>query len=158
MGMLLIYDSQYGNTEKIARAIGKVMAEHGEVRIARLGDAKPDQLAGLDLLVIGSPTQQFQATEGMRAFLKAIPSGSLSGVKTSAFDTRLTQAFIDKHPPLGFFEKIFGYAAVRIAKSLKEKGGMQVLPAEGFYVEDTPGPLVEGELERAEAWTGGLFA
>ncbi|NJD59698.1 MAG: flavodoxin family protein, partial [Anaerolineae bacterium] len=143
MEMLVVYDSQYGNTEKIAQAIGKVLQEHGNVPLVRLGEVKPDQLAGLDLLEIGSPSQQFRATEAMRTFLKALAPGGLKGVRTAAFDTRLTQAFIDKHPPLGIFERIFGYAAGRIAKALKQKGGQLVLPPEGFYVEDTPGPLVE---------------
>jgi flavodoxin len=158
MRMRLIYDSQYGNTEKVAMAIAKVMQAHGEVTIARVGDVEPGQLAGLDLLVIGSPTHQFRASETMRAFLQSIPKDGLRGVKAATFDTRLTQAFLDKHPPLGFFEKIFGYAAGRIAKVIKERGGKVVVPPEGFYVDDTPGPLVEGELERAEEWAGKLFA
>jgi flavodoxin I len=158
MRTMIIYDSQYGNTEKIARAISSTLQQTGEVEVVRVGDVKPDLLKGFDLLVVGSPTQQFRATESMRSFLKDIPQDVIKDKRVAAFDTRLTQAFIDKHPPLPFFERIFGYAAERIAKALKQKGGILVVPGEGFYVDDTEGPLVEGEVERAEQWAKKLFA
>jgi flavodoxin len=158
MRALIIYDSQYGNTEKIAQSIAASLREKGEVSITKVSELSPDQLEGSDLLVVGSPTQQFRTTEAMRVFLKSLSKNRLKGVQTAAFDTRLTQAFIDKHPPLGFFEGIFGYAAARIAKALKEKGGQLVLPGEGFYVEDTEGPLVAGEVERAGEWATKLLA
>ena len=87
-----------------------------------------------------------------------MPKNGLKGIRVAAFDTRLTQAFLNKHPPLSFFERMFGYAAERITKALKEMGGEVVLPGEGFYVDDTEGPLVEGEMERAEQWARNLFA
>jgi flavodoxin len=158
MRTLIIYDSQYGNTEKIAQTIGDVLKQQGDVELSKVGNVRLDMLQGINLLVIGSPTQQFRATEVMRLFLKNLPKDGLKSIRVAAFDTRLTQAYIDKHPPLPFFERIFGYAAERIAKALKEKGGELVVPGEGFYVEDTEGPLVEGEIERAEQWASKLFA
>lgn len=53
---------------------------------------------------------------------------------------------------LNFFVKLFGYAARPIADRLIKKGGELAMPPEGFYVEDTEGPLKEGELERATEW------
>jgi hypothetical protein len=44
------------------------------------------------------------------------------------------------------------YAAKGMVNKLKKQGGELIAPAEGFYVEDTEGPLVAGELERALAW------
>jgi flavodoxin len=109
-------------------------------------------------LVVGSPTQQFRPTVGMRDFLNKIPKNGLQGIKVAAFDTRLTMQEIEKSPPLPFFVRIFGYAAERIAKKLENKGGKLVFPAEGFYVEGMKGPLVNGEVERAEKWAEHLFA
>lgn len=158
MKSIIIYDSQYGNTEKIARAIAEVLGQQGKVSILKVGDAQPGMLKDMELVVVGSPTQQFRATSAMRDFLKSIPKGSLKGTSVAAFDTRLTQAFIDKNSALSFFERIFGYAAQRIAKALKQTGGQLVLPGEAFYVEGMEGPLSEGGLLRAEAWARKLFA
>jgi flavodoxin I len=158
MRTLIIYDSQYGNTEKIALTVGDVLREKSEVELVKVGEAKPEQLKSIDLLVVGSPTQQFRATQTMRNFLSGIPKNGLKSVKAAAFDTRLTQAFIDQNKALTFFERIFGYAAERIARTLKEKGCELVVPGEGFFVEGMEGPLVAGELERAESWAKQLFA
>jgi len=158
MKSLIVYDSLYGNTEVIAQVVKHTLEQAGEVIIGRAGSVSLDQLAGIQLLVVGSPTQQFRPTVGMRAFLKNIPKDSLNGVKVAAFDTRLTQAEIDKTPPLPFFVRIYGYAAGRIARQLKKKGGELVAPVEGFLVEGMKGPLVQGEVERAEAWARQLFA
>jgi len=158
MKILIVFDSLYGNTEIIAYIIGSSLKPHGEVEIHRVETIMPEQLAGIQLLIVGSPTQQFRATAAMRAFLQNIPRDGLKGVRVVAFDTRLTQAEIDKNPPLPFFVRIYGFAARRIAKQLQKKGGELVLPEEGFLVEGMKGPLVKGEVERAEAWARKLFA
>ncbi len=158
MKTLIIYDSLYGNTEIIAQVVKHVLEGQGEVVIGRAGEIGLDQLSGIHLLVVGSPTQQFRPTVGMRLYLDGIPRDGLKGVKVAAFDTRLTQAEIDKNRILSFFVAIYGYAAGRIARSLKKKGGELLLPVEGFLVEGMRGPLVQGELERAEAWARKLFA
>ena len=51
-----------------------------------------------------------------------------------------------------FIMKMGGYAARRMAESLKKKGASLVVPPEGFFVKDREGPLKEGELERAAEW------
>jgi flavodoxin len=158
MKSLAINDSLYGNTEKIARSIGDVLMEQGDVTLTRVAGFKKDLLAGVDMFIIGSPTQRFKATAATKAFLKAIPANGLKGVRVAAFDTRLTQSNIDGTPVLPFFVKLFGYAAEPIAKELQKKGGVQVLAPGGFYVEGMEGPLVQGELERAAAWARELFA
>lgn len=158
MNALVVYDSAYGNTEQIAQAIGAALGPQEEVPVIRVGDVKPDQLRGLELLVVGSPTQRFRATTAMADFLKGIPKGGLKGVKIAAFDTRLTKREIDETPVLPFFVNIFGYAAKPISDSLKKKGGEMLLPPEGFYVEGMEGPLVADELERAREWARQIAA
>jgi flavodoxin len=158
MKSLIVYDSLYGNTEVIAQVIKHVLDGQGEVGIGRAGSLSLDQLSGVQLLVVGSPTQRFRPTVGIHDFLNSIPANGLKGMKVAAFDTRLTQAEIDKNPPLPFFVRLYGYAARRIAQQLRKKGGELVVPAEGFLVEGMKGPLVQGEVERAEAWARALFA
>jgi flavodoxin len=158
MKALVAYDSAYGNTEQIAWAIGQALGPEEEVKILRVGDVTPDHLAGLSLLVVGSPTQKFSATGATTRPLKSIPAGSLTGVKVAAFDTRITEAEVEKIKILAFFVKMFGYAAEPIANRLKKKGGEQVAAPVGFYVGGTEGPLLDGELDRAAAWAKGIAA
>lgn len=158
MKALVIYDSLYGNTEKIAQAIGGPLGSQAEVGILRVSDVKPEHLAGLALLIVGSPTQRFRPTAGITSFLKSIPKDGLKGIKVAAFDTRLTEAEVEKVRILAFFVRIYGYAAKPISNWLKKKGGELIAPPEGFYVVGMEGPLAEGELERAVDWARQIAA
>jgi flavodoxin len=121
MKTLILYDSQFGNTEKIAQAIGAVLEPLGEVHVLRVGDVTPEHLAGTTLLIVGSPTQRFRPTMGTTDFLKSIPEDDLQGVKVAAFDTRLTEGEIGKNRILAFFVRLYGYAAAPISKELEKK-------------------------------------
>jgi flavodoxin len=158
MKALVIYDSLYGNTEKIARTIGKVLGSPPDVETLRVGDVKPEHLSGLALLLVGSPTQRFRPTAAITGLLKSIPKNALKGVKVAAFDTRLTESEIEKVRILAFFVRIYGYAAKPISARLKKRGGELIIPPEGFFVEGMEGPLVEGELDRAAEWAKQIIA
>jgi flavodoxin len=154
---LVVYDSQWGNTEKIARAIGAALGAEPDVLVLPVGQATPERLtaSGLDLLVVGSPTQGFRPTKPVAELLKRLPEGGLDGVAAAAFDTRFKADEVESRLTR-FVVRKGGYAAPRIAEQLEEAGGTLAAPAEGFFVVDKEGPLREGELERATAWAEGL--
>jgi flavodoxin len=156
MKTLVIFDSVFGNTEKIARAIGEALGPQEAVGVLRPNEVSPDDMQGLDLLVVGSPTRGFRPTEALAGLLKRIPARALRGVRVAAFDTRFKADEIDS-AGLRFVVKTGGYAAKRIASQLKRAGGSLVVPPEGFYVKDTEGPLKEGELERAAGWAKAIL-
>jgi flavodoxin len=140
MKILVVYDSVYGNTEKIARAIGTGIG--GDVKVLRAGDVSPLELEGIDLLIAGAPTQGGRPTPAMRQFLDKATRDAVNGKNFAAFDTRISPKWVG----------IFGYAAGRIAKNLTKNGGNLVVDPEGFFVEGTEGPLKDGEDDRAAAW------
>ena len=145
MKVLVVYDSVYGNTEQIARAIGGAIT--GDVKVLRAGEATPTELASLDLLIVGSPTQGGRPTPAVQDFLGKIPEKALKNIKAAAFDTRASTKWVG----------IFGYASRKIAGNLEGKGVILAAPPEGFFVTSTKGPLKEGETERAAAWAKGLL-
>lgn len=140
MHAMVIYDSMYGNTERIARAIADELAKNGTVEIVQV-DAVETVPSELDLLVVGGPTQGHGIDPAEKAFLDHLPAESLQGISVAAFDTRL------RWPEL-----LSGSAAKGIAKQLEKKGAQLVLEPESFFVEGKDGPLGDGELERAAAW------
>lgn len=154
MRALVVYDSVFGNTEQVAFAIRDSLGS--EVEALRVGDVRDGQLPGLEYLVVGSPTRAFNPTKAITTFLKKMPGGSLKGVKVAAFDTRIDPEDVDSKV-LNFFVKFMGYAAKPIGDRLQKKSGTLVLPPEGFFVDDTEGPLREGELERAAAWANEIL-
>jgi flavodoxin len=151
MTTLIVYDSVFGNTEQVAQVIGQTLGALGETEVLRVTQAAPARLEGVTLLVAGSPTRGFRPTEATVKFLSDIPQGALEGVRVAAFDTRISIRDAN-NAVLNVFVKIFGYAAQPIADRLVKKGGALVVPAEGFFVKGTEGPLKDGERERAAAW------
>lgn len=147
MNTLIIYDSTYGNTELIARAIAGRLGERETVKLFHAQEAGSPELKGVDLLIIGCPTQRHGFTPALRALLENIPRGALKGVTAAAFDTRYRMT------------RIFsGSAAQLIAKRLERAGASLIFPPESFYVVEREGPLEDGELERAIQWAGEILA
>jgi len=147
MHVLVVYDSMYGNTEKIAQAIGTAIG----ATVLHVNQVKEEHLTGLDILIVGSPTQAFQPLKSMKTFLKDLPAGSLKGVKIASFDTRADLGEVGSKL-LSFLVKLFGYAAEPIQAKLVRKGGIKVTTPAGFFVHGKEGPLKEGEIERALQW------
>ena len=140
MKALIVYDSVYGNTEKIAEAIGGAIT--GEVKVIRVSYLNYEELKTIDVLIVGSPTQGGGPTPAIQDFLNKVQENVLKGINVSAFDTRFSTRLV----------RIFGYAAGNIAGNLKGKGGTLVASPEGFFVKGKEGPLKVGELERAASW------
>jgi flavodoxin I len=151
MKTLIIYDSVFGNTSKIAHAILQGCNIHENVNAIRVQEVSIEKFQNINLLIVGSPTRGFRPTPAISDLLKKIPEKCLEGVRIAAFDTRLS---LD-HCKSGFVRFIVrkgGYAATAILSILLEKGGTPTLPPEGFLVTGEEGPLLESEMERAAKW------
>ena len=139
MKTLIVYDSQYGNTKKIAKAIGDTIPG---ATVLHANEADNSDLESVDLLIVGSPTHGGRPMGAVQTFLMKAPATAIKGINVAAFDTRFSSRLA----------KVFGFAAGRIANPLQKKGGNLLVEPEAFYVESTKGPLKEGELERAASW------
>ena len=146
--ILVVYDSVFGNTAKIAGAIGEAL---NNAPVKKISEVEGADLENLKILFVGSPTRAFRPTPATMEFLKSLGQNTLSGVKAAAFDTRIP---IDQTES-GFLKmmiKLFGYADTKITKALAKTGADLAIESEGFGVTGTEGPLVEGEIERAQDW------
>ncbi len=150
MKALIVYDSKFGNTEKIARAIGDGITPLGEAQVVKAGDVKAAELSSIDFLIVGSPTHAGGATRATKEFLRRIPANALKNIRVASFDTRFSAK--DKGVGARIELGIFRYAAGRIATILEYKGGYLAVEPKGFIVENGEGPLKKGELERAATW------
>ena len=146
MKTLVVYDSVYGNTEIIAQAIAAAIP--GEVKVLRVGQVQPNDWESVDLLLIGSPTHGALPTEAVQGVLERIGSPPREGALAGTFDTRLAW---------GFLERWGGFAAPKMADTLKEKGWRLAGEPAGFFVKGPrKGPLKRGEADRAAAWAKGV--
>jgi flavodoxin len=141
MRSVVVYDSQFGNTEAVAQVIARALDAYGPARAAHVHETAITQLRDVDLLVLGCPTLSWSATASMRIFIEHLPLEVLRNHRIACFDTRL-------HVP----RWIGRFAAPQMASRLRKRHIEPIAPPEGFFVKGREGPLQEGELERAALW------
>jgi hypothetical protein len=158
MRALVVVESSFGNTRAVAEAVAEGLGD-AEVRSV---ETAPDELAGIDLLIVGGPTHAFGMSQdatraeamrqgapgetgrpGIREWLATLDPPE--GLAVATFDTRVAKA---RHLP--------GSAARAAARFLRRRRCVPVARPESFFVVDTSGPLLEGELARARDWGVGV--
>jgi flavodoxin len=146
MNALVVYDSQFGNTEQLARAIARALGAAAQTRVATADAVEAEAIAGADLVVMGGPTQRRGLSPPVQALLDRIPPGALRGLSVAVFDTRYRM-----------LRWVSGSAARVLAKRLRAGGATLLAPPASFFVERRQGPLEPGQVERATAWGAALY-
>jgi len=141
MRACVIFDTRYGNTEKIVKSFETGL---GQAVCVNAGDVAIDSLKQYDLICIGAPTEAFTASKPMKGFLRKLKSIDLSGRYGFAFDTKLDSRFS-------------GSAAKPIEKELNNLHIELIAPRESaivFTLKErgaiTGARLKEGEEKRFE--------
>jgi flavodoxin I len=147
MKAVVVYDSKFGNTERLARAIAERLGTGEAAPVVAATAASARDLAGIDLLALGGPTQGHGVSAALRTFIDRLPEDAVQGMPAVTFDTRLDWPKV-----------LSGSAAARSARRLTRKGARLVVPPESFIVQGSEGPLADGELDRASKWADGVLA
>ncbi len=145
MNVLVVYDTQFGNTEQVARAIAARLERVGSTRVVAIPEAAGIDLTGVDLLLVGGPTQAHGPRPALRAWVDALSAADLEGRAIATFDTRFRWPVF-----------LSGSAARSIGRAFERKGARLVVTPESFFVTGSEGPLAEGEIERAGAWAAAV--
>jgi hypothetical protein len=163
---VVVYESLFGDAEKIARAIADGLSGHLQVEVIAAQDAPRQIGPDVRLLVVGGPNHAMGmprpstrkgAVEQYGAGVVADPTTGLhewldaaavpAGISAAAFDTRMD------HPSI--VTKL-DHASRTEEKLLRTLGATLAAPAEHFFVVDARGPLADGEEDRARQWGAAL--
>ncbi len=136
--VVIIYDSKFGNTEKVAGALAEGMKKQQvNVDCLKVDEVDTSKLDDYDLLAIGGPTHAFGISKPMKDFLKKLENVNVSGKRAFAFDTK-------------FKSRLAGSAGKGIEKRLK-KLGMSIIKSHiSAIVKGGEGPLEDGAEEAFE--------
>ena len=169
MRAVVVYESMYGDTKRVADAIADGLARHLPVETVEVSLAPLAIESDIDLLVVGGPTHVHGMTTpftraqaikqaqghivspgiGIREWLEQIQP-TAPAIPAAAFDTRLKGAAI-----------LTGSAAGGYAKRLRDASFKLIAPAESFLIAGKApqgDALLEGELDHARAWGEELAA
>jgi menaquinone-dependent protoporphyrinogen IX oxidase len=143
---IVIYDTSYGNTKRIAETIAETLKESGiEVGLFYVKDVKKLSARDYDFLVLGSPTKFGTMSFAIRFFLGKVKSEEWMNKPFAAFDTENPEN-IERAQT----ENKEWSAAEKISEKLRDKKMNQLLPVLKAVVLGQKGPLQEGEIERTE--------
>ena len=166
MRALVVYESMFGNTHAVAEHIAEGIEAVFDATVVPVHDATPEQLAGVQLLVVGGPTHVHGMSsgrsragaediaakdddldldpdaygEGLRDWFSDLDDDVGATRSAAAFDTRVHGSTL-----------LTGQAAKGIAKRLRSHGFELVVDPESFFV-DKSNHLEAGEIDRATAW------
>jgi hypothetical protein len=156
MKAIVVYESLWGNTAAIARAIADGLGPDSPA--LSTAEATGAVLEGVDLIVAGAPVLAFRLPDeqmrqnlaanpgkaptppnlthpSMRTWLAALPKGN---GRATAFETRIWWS------P--------GGSTKAILRGLQSAGYRPISKEHRFIVEGAYGPLRDGEIERARLW------
>ncbi len=156
MHAIVVYESLWGNTAAIARAIAEGIGP--DARALTTDEATPDIVSEADLIVAGAPVLAFRLPSdairdsiatgernaptppdlshpSMRTWLAGLPAGHAA---VASFETRL------RWSP--------GGATGGIDSGLRKAGYRPLAKAQRFVVTGKYGPLRDGEVDRARRW------
>ena len=165
MRAIVVYESMFGNTRRVAEEITDALRGVMEVQLLRADTVRDVDLEGTDLVVVGAPTHAWgmprpgtrkgtpnyvrkpgsdlvlepdaDSRPGVREWLETFGDARVLG---AAFDTRFSGP-----------AALTGRASTGIVKSLTGHGLIMVVTPASFLV-DRKNHLRAGEVDRARAW------
>jgi hypothetical protein len=120
MNIQIVYDTVHVNTQQLAEAMARALAEMAAVRVERAAELSAIEPAGADLLIVGGPTHRQRSNAALSAVLEATPRDALRETTAAAFDTRYRMSVW-----------LSGSAVRRIARQLHKHGARLAGPPGG---------------------------
>jgi hypothetical protein len=143
MRAMIIYDSNFGNTERIARALAQGLARGGaNVDCLKIDQVDTGDLRSYGFIAIGGPTHMIRPSKPMKEFLNRLEAVDLRGLKGFAFDTRNESRMNGGH------WLVLENSAARVIEGTLMKRKVEIVrPRHSAIVEGREGPLEDGTEE-----------
>ncbi|HYN94332.1 MAG TPA: flavodoxin [Pilimelia sp.] len=165
MRTLVVFESMFGNTETIASAVAAGLAPYLDVTVVEVGAAPTSVPDDVNLLIVGGPTHAFGMTrpDSRRSAVQQAGGSTISrgdGIR----EWISTVELVRREVPVATFDtrvnkpRVPGSAARGAARRLRRRGARLIADPQSFYVTGTPGPLLDGEVDRARHWGATLWA
>jgi flavodoxin len=136
--VILLYDTVYGNTKKVAMSLIRGLEAGGMfVDSSSIQNFKISQLKSYDVIGIGGPTHFHGASKAMKSFLMKIKDFKMPNKQGFAFETKADFVFA-------------GSAAKRIIRDLKKMKLDIIHSTITGIILDKEGPLKENTLIKME--------
>ncbi|MCK4552281.1 MAG: hypothetical protein KAU02_05125 [Tenericutes bacterium] len=144
MKILIVYDSYYGNTLKVAKQYHENLIKY-KPELIKVDVITQCIVDSYDLIIIGTPTRIFSMTGKIKRMLRKL---KFSDKYYFVFDTRANAEKVQQKFLLKMINK-FGYAAEKVEALLNKKAAKIIMDYKWYFVKDSEGPLEEDSLVNA---------
>lgn len=180
MRILIVYESMFGSTRRVAEAVARGVEAHAKgmpagrtdsptVTLREVNEVRPDDLRGADVLIVGGPTHRHGLSspesradarrwsyDATRAIQLEPGAAEGVGIRELLGDLDPVPAFAATFDTRASIPEIFGgSAARRAAQRLTELGATVICEPQSFLV-DSGSRLITGEVERAHRFGGAV--
>jgi len=136
--VIVVYESKYGNTKRVAETIIEGMGESEgiETVLSELKKIDIEKILDYDVILIGSPNHWGGPTRGVKKFIDKLGKLSIKEKLYAVFDT--------------YLGKDFEKAVKKMEKRIDERvpGLKQIAPGLSIRVQGMKGPILEVELPK----------
>ncbi len=137
---LIVYDSKFGNTKRLAEEIAAGIQEAGEIqcKVENIKDLDRGEAASFEAVLFGCPVHVMRATRGIIGAIKKVAKDGLDGKLVTTFET-----YMGNHN---------GKALRKMEELLTKKTPEARLVTPGFsaLVDGYEGPLNEEDAARGK--------
>ncbi|MFX0010491.1 MAG: flavodoxin family protein [Candidatus Hermodarchaeota archaeon] len=141
MNVLIVYETNFGNTKKVAEIIAEGMnaVEQIEPEVLNVNDVEFNKVQDFDAIIIGSPTWGGNAPKSIRDFIDTLAKLPLNEKYYAVFDTNNN---------LRFLSNLVRKLEKKISKKIPSL--QKILPGLPVRVIGLKGPIAEGELSKCK--------
>lgn len=164
MKTVIVYESMFGNTRRIADAIAEGMGPEASVNVVGVNSEQMDAAGDADLVIIGAPTHAHSlSTQSSRTEAEEWAADPERNLRLDPQARgRGVREWLDSEPPLPRLYAAFdtradmirlftGAASTPIVRVLARRRMEAIVPAESFVVS-MHNELADGEEDRAREW------
>lgn len=139
MNVLVVYDTKFGNTKKVAETIAEGMQEIAQIKteVINVNEVEISRVHDFDAIIIGSPTWGGNSPKPIRNFINELADLQLKEKYYAVFDTNNN---------LRFLSNLVKKLEKRIDKKVTDL--KRILPGLPVRVIGLQGPIAEGELPK----------
>jgi flavorubredoxin len=139
---IIVYESIYGNTKKVADAIAEGVRQSGDIecKVVKTSEVHTNNLADYDIILFGCPNHNQEPARNMTKFIERVITVNLEGKTGAAFDT--------------YTGGNKGIAVSKLEQLIRKHLQGFEIKTEGLSIEvvDRKGPLVENAVSDAQEY------
>ncbi|MFX0033493.1 MAG: flavodoxin family protein [Candidatus Hodarchaeota archaeon] len=141
MNVLIVYETKFGNTKKVAETIAEGIRETEQIKteIVYVNDIEYSKIKDFDAIIIGSPNWGGSYAGSIKKFINELAGLLLSEKYYAVFDT---------NNALPILNKAFKKLEKKIGKKIPSF--KKILPGLPVKVIGLKGPIAEGELPKCK--------